>query len=78
MAPFSFHGLVAFRLEKASPFFFNKLESPPTKDVLFQVRLKLALWFWKRSFFIKCCQRISAISLLSLLGKEVGPSFEQT
>jgi hypothetical protein len=30
----------------------NKVESPPSKDDLCQVGLKLALWFWRR-FLIK-------------------------
>jgi hypothetical protein len=28
----------------------NKLESPPSKDDLCQVWLKLAIWFWRRRF----------------------------
>ena len=30
--------------------YLNKLESPSPKDALCQVRLKLAQWFWRRSF----------------------------
>jgi hypothetical protein len=36
-------------LEKGNPLHFNKLESPPPKDDLCQVWLKLAQWFWRRS-----------------------------
>jgi hypothetical protein len=34
-------------LEKGNPFHLNKLESPPPKDELSQVWLKLAQWFWR-------------------------------
>jgi hypothetical protein len=36
-------------LEKGNPLHFNNLESPPPKDDLCQVWLKLAQWFWWRS-----------------------------
>jgi hypothetical protein len=32
------------------PLHLNKLESPPPKDDLCQVWLKLAQWFWRRRF----------------------------
>ena len=35
-------------LEKGEALHLNKLESPPYKDVLFQVWLKLAQWFWRK------------------------------
>jgi hypothetical protein len=37
-------------LERGNPLHLNKLESPPPKDDLCQVRLKLAQWFWRRRF----------------------------
>ena len=36
-------------LEKGATLHLNKLESPPPKDDLCQVWLKLAQWFWRRS-----------------------------
>jgi hypothetical protein len=36
-------------LEKGNPLHLNNLESPSPKDDLFQVWLKLAQWFWRRS-----------------------------
>ena len=36
-------------LEKSNPLHFNNLESPPPKDNLCQVWLKLAQRFWRRS-----------------------------
>jgi hypothetical protein len=36
-------------LEKDVPLHLNKLESPPPKNYLCQVWLKLAKWFWRRS-----------------------------
>jgi hypothetical protein len=36
-------------LEKGNPFHLNNLESPPPKDDLSQVWLKLAQGFWRRS-----------------------------
>ena len=38
-------------LEKGRGLHLNKLEPPSPKDVLCQVWLKLAQWFWKRRFF---------------------------
>jgi hypothetical protein len=35
-------------LEKGYPLHLNKLESPPPKDNLYIVWLKLAQWFWRR------------------------------
>jgi hypothetical protein len=35
---------------------FKKLETPPPKDDLCQVWLKLALWFWRRSRKCKSLQ----------------------
>jgi hypothetical protein len=43
-------------LEKGDPFHLNKLESPPSKDDLCQVWLKLAQWFWRRSRKCKSLQ----------------------
>ena len=37
-------------LKKGGAFNWNKLESPSHKNVLCQVWLKLALWFWRRRF----------------------------
>ena len=37
--------------EKGVALHLNKLESPPFKDVLCQVWLKLAQWFWRRRSF---------------------------
>ena len=39
-------------LEKGVALHLNKLESPPPKDALCQVWLKLVQWFWRRSW--KC------------------------
>jgi hypothetical protein len=38
-----------FPLENGYPLRLNKLGSPSPKDYLFQVWLKLAQWFWRRS-----------------------------
>ena len=43
-------------LEKSNPLGFNNLESPPPKDDLCQVWLKLAQWFWRRSRKCKSLQ----------------------
>jgi hypothetical protein len=43
-------------LEKDNPLHFNNLESPPPKDDLCQVWLKLAQWFWRRSRKCKSLQ----------------------
>jgi hypothetical protein len=43
-------------LERSNPLHFNNLESPPPKDYLCQVRLKLAQWFWRRSRKCKSLQ----------------------
>ena len=40
-----------FPLEKGRALNLNKLESPSPNDALCQVWLKLAQWFWRRSFF---------------------------
>jgi hypothetical protein len=37
-------------LERDNPLHLNKLESPFPKDDLWQVCLKLAQWFWRRTF----------------------------
>ena len=47
-------------LGKGGALHLNKLESPSHKDALCQVWLKLAQWFWRRSFF-KFCQCIFAV-----------------
>jgi hypothetical protein len=43
-------------LERGNPLPLNKLESPPPKDDLCQVWLKLAQWFWRRSQKCKSLQ----------------------
>jgi hypothetical protein len=43
-------------LETGDPLHFNKLESPPPKNDLCQVWLKLAQWFWRRSRKCKSLQ----------------------
>jgi hypothetical protein len=43
-------------LEKGYPLRLNKLESPPPKNDLCQVWLKLAQWFWRRSRKCKSLQ----------------------
>jgi hypothetical protein len=47
----NFSAFLLFRyylpLEKGDPLHLNTLESPPPKDDLCQVWLKLALWFWR-------------------------------
>jgi hypothetical protein len=43
-------------LEKGNPLHLNKLETPPPKDDLCQVWLKLAQWFWRRSQKCKSSQ----------------------
>ena len=43
-----FHNDLPF--EKGVALHLNKLESPPRKNVLCQVWLKLAQWFWRRRF----------------------------
>ena len=40
-------------LENVVAFHLNKLESPPPKNALCQVWLKLAQWFWRRRIFFK-------------------------
>jgi hypothetical protein len=35
-------------LEKGNPLHLNKLKSPPPKDDLCKVWLKMAKWFWRR------------------------------
>jgi hypothetical protein len=48
---FNFNVFLHFRyylpLEKGNPLHLNKLETPPPKDDLCQVWLKLAQWFWR-------------------------------
>ena len=47
----------------------NKLESPSPKDVLCQVRLKLAQWFWRRFFkFVNVFLQYSNYLLLEKSG----------
>jgi hypothetical protein len=65
----------------AIPPFFNKLESPSTKDDLCQVWLKLAQWFWRRRFlndptpFLHFCDYLPFEEDLALyLNKLVSPS----
>ena len=38
-------------LEKDKALHLNKLESPLPKDALYQVWMKMALWFWKRKVY---------------------------
>ena len=49
---FIFDIILLFRhylpLEKGMALHLNKLKSPPPKDALCQVWLKLAQWFWRR------------------------------
>ena len=42
-------------LEKGGTLRLNKLESPLSKDGLFQIWLKLAQWSWRRSYKIRWC-----------------------
>ena len=63
-------------LERGKALHLYKLESPSPKNALCQVLLKLAQWFWRR--FLYFFNVVIAISLLSPLWKERGPSFEQT
>ena len=58
--------------KKGRTLYSNTHESPSPKDALSQVWLYLAVWFLKRRF-VKF-----TITLLSPLGKGLGPSFEQT
>ena len=55
----------------------NKFESPPSKNAMFQIWLKLAQWFWRRKF-LKYFQYNSKISLFSPFEEGHGPYFEQT
>ena len=48
-----FHFYLPFK--KGVALHLNKLESPPPKDALCQVWLKLAQWFWTRRFLINLC-----------------------
>jgi hypothetical protein len=41
---------------KGYPLHLNKLESPPSKDDLCQVWLKLSMWFWRRTWKCKSIQ----------------------
>ena len=63
-------------LEKDRAFHLNKLKSPSLKNMLCQVLLKLAQWFWKRRFH-NIVNEFLAIFLLFTLGKGQAPSFEQ-
>jgi hypothetical protein len=56
--------------------YLNNLESPPPKDDLCQVLLKLACWFWRRRF-LKNFQCIFTLLRLSPLGDGQSPSFEE-
>ena len=63
--------------EKRVVLHVNKLDFPPLKDALCQVRLKLAQWFWKR--FLNLVSVFSLFRIkLSPIGKGHDPSFEQT
>ena len=64
---YNFTFLLLSSWRKLLPF---KFESPPSKDALCHVWLKLAQWFVESINF--------TISLLSPLGEGLGPSFEQT
>ena len=48
-------------LDKGRALHLNKLESPPPKDALCQVWLKLAQWFWRKRFL----NSINVFSLFS-------------
>jgi hypothetical protein len=72
-------------LEKGYPLHLNKLESPSTKDDLFQDWLKLALWSWRRRFvndptpFSHVCDYLPFEEDLALyLNKLDIPSFKDT
>jgi hypothetical protein len=39
-----------FPLENGIPFYLMKLKSPPSKNDLCKVWLKLAQWFWRKTF----------------------------
>ena len=56
----------------------NKLESSSPKDVLCQVWLKLAQWFWWRRFFNFVNVYVFLLFHKYLPLKRAGPSFEQT
>jgi hypothetical protein len=45
-----------FPLEKGNPLHLKNLKSPPPKDDLCQVWLKLAQWFWRRNQKCKSLQ----------------------
>jgi hypothetical protein len=47
-------------LEKSNPFHFNNLESPPPKDDLYQVWLKLAQWFLREVENVKVYRQTDA------------------
>ena len=72
-----FRNIVLFRnylpLEKGRALHLNKAESSSPKDALCQVWLKLAQRFWRKFFKI-----VNVFLQLSPLGKERGPSFEQS
>ena len=70
-------------LEKGAALHLNKLESPPPKDDLCQVWLKLAQWFWRRRFlndptlFLHFCNYLPLEEELALyLNKLEFPSFK--
>ena len=42
--------VIILPLEKEMALHLKKLESPSPQDALFQVWLKLAQWFWRRTF----------------------------
>ena len=65
----SFYFAIFLSLDKGLALRLNKFESPPPKDHLYQVWLKLADASWNIS---------NIILLLSPLGEGHGPSFEQT
>ena len=52
-------------MENVGTLHLNKLEYPSPTDALFQVRMKLADWCWRRRFF----DFLNVFSLLSPLGK---------
>ena len=63
--------IIIYPLEKGRTHQLYKQDFLSTKDVLCQVWLKLVQWF------LRVCQYIFAISLLSPLRKRRGPSFKK-
>ena len=60
-------------LEKNGALHLNKLESPSPKAALCQVWLKLAQWFWRRSFFFFNLSKYFCFLVIISLWKKEGP-----